>query len=146
MGEYLPSLIYFRQILHWETSDYCSDISIICGDGSREWQGNGFWEGYLPLIFLQYFDEILTHYHSCGLHENQLSKCRKAQAEIYGRHILGYLMREFIKGTKISGANQIMLRRALKYSLLGSFWRVLTTSIRLQIMTTIGLPKRARTK
>jgi len=128
-----PHLYIFGKALLGKPAYYCNDILIVCGDGNRDWQGSSFWKGYLPLIFLQYFDEILSFYRICGVSDKQLSKCQSAQAEIYGQLILGYLLRRWIRRVPIAGANQIQLRKIIKYTALGSFWRSLAFSIRSQI-------------
>ena len=119
-----PHLYIFGNSLFGKKAYYCGKSLIMCGEGIREWQGdNGFCSGYLPVIFLRYFDDILNFYNERGLKGSIYKKCRRAQAGNVGKVLPALFAYRYLHGNKILRSENIKLSRIIKYVTYSNFWR-----------------------
>jgi hypothetical protein len=130
-----PHLYIFGNSMFGKKAYYCGKSLIMCGEGIREWHGHeGFCSGYLPVIFLRYFDDILNFYQERGLKGFKYKKCRQAQAGNVGKHLPEILVYRYLQGNKILFSENIKLSRIFKYVFYIEFWRrILLQSLQLLI-------------
>ncbi len=117
---YILGMAYFGK-----KAIYSGDPLIIMGDGSRDWAGNeGFWSGYLPVIYLSYFDDMISFFHSKGLRGKLYKKCRMAQAIIVGSYLWDFVFLKYSQKIVIPASEQIKLVNIIRYMFYLDFWNV----------------------
>ncbi len=77
------------------------DEMVIAGEGAREWSGKIFWDGYLPLIYLKIFNEMIDNYSSSGIEIRRFIKSRLYYSKVAGRYFIPYLISRKKHGEKI---------------------------------------------
>lgn len=117
-----PNIYIYGKAFIGKIAYYFSEPIVVCGDGIRDWASGNFWDSKLPVIYLQYFDEILDHYKKNNIDELQYKKCKSNQAKIQGKYFIDYINNRYIKNLKNKSINQIKISTNIKYITNRNFW------------------------
>ncbi|MDD3382592.1 MAG: glycosyltransferase family 2 protein [Bacilli bacterium] len=63
---------------------YISEATIISGEGTRDWAGSKFYDGYLPIIFYKISLDVIDNYKKNGCNKSVVRVCKKNIATIIG--------------------------------------------------------------
>lgn len=109
-----PHIYIHANSMIGERAYYFAEPLLVVGDGERPWAGNDFWDGFLPIIYLKVFNEIIEAYQQAGLNSKQLRNCKSYVAHVAGRYLFPYLKQKFIKHKKIKNDKYIDIPKLIK--------------------------------
>lgn len=116
-----PHCAVYAKCMIGRPAYYLVEPAVIVGEGAREWAGKGFWDGFLPIIYLKILDGIIDVYKKGGLDSDQVAKCRRYTAMLAGRCFFPYIHRRYILNQNIKNKNNIRF-----LNIMGRFWRYST--------------------
>jgi glycosyltransferase involved in cell wall biosynthesis len=90
-----PHCFVYSKSMIGRPAYYLNKPVIVVGEGARDWMGKQVWDGYLPIIYLNIFDEIVDSYKAGGLELEQAKKCRGHISKLVGQHIIPYIFRRY---------------------------------------------------